>query len=129
PRDIDENRIADGGWRTAGNVLVPDPADNKADDDNTPAGDHFKGDGLTAYEEYRGFRVLEKRAAVHIRTNSGIKDLFVHNPDALPVNVFRTQSHLAVHEISESQYINNNTRIINFNYNIKTHHTDQKGGP
>jgi hypothetical protein len=129
PRDIDENQIADNGWDAEGGAHIPDPADNAADADNTPDGDHFNGDGLSAYEEYRGFRVTLNNVITHIRTNTIIKDLFVHNPDHLPLNLFREQSGLSVHEIIAAQYEANNRRIVNFNAvkNSKTHLVDQHG--
>ena len=126
PRDVDDNHIADGGWQSVGNVQVPDPEKNDVDEDNTPVGDQFRGDGFTTYEEYRGFHTITTGAA-HVRLHPDRKDLFVHNPEAMPLNLFRQQSGLVVHDISEGQYINRNTRHVNFNFNPKMHKTNQLG--
>jgi hypothetical protein len=126
PRDIDNNHIADGGWPAIGGVTVPDPANNKEDDDNTPNGDGYNGDGFTAYEEYRGFKTVTNGVA-HGRTNTARKDLFVHSADELSVNQFRQASGLVVHEISQAQYNGNGSRVVNFNSNPQTHNTDQLG--
>ena len=77
PHDIDENRIADGGWVITGGGLVDDPANNNEDEDDTPTGDSFKGDGLSTYEEYRGFKVLDGDDIVHTRTSYLKKDIFI----------------------------------------------------
>ncbi|MFL5741113.1 MAG: hypothetical protein ACJ75B_12900 [Flavisolibacter sp.] len=127
PRDIDENRIADGGWTAEGGVAIPDPASNQIDEDNLPLGDKFKGDGLTSYEEYRGFRIKKGDGITHIRTNPGVKDLFVFNANDLPLNLFREQSGLSVHEISEPQFESIHSRVVNFNFNQQTHTLNQKG--
>jgi hypothetical protein len=66
PRDDDENDIADA-W--------PHNAGNKTDDtDNTPGGAN-NGDGLSRYEEYRGFFI----GGSHIRTEADTKDLFIYD--------------------------------------------------
>ena len=44
PRDIDENKIADFGWRGIGNKAIPDPPSDTIDIENTPLGDGFPGD-------------------------------------------------------------------------------------
>jgi hypothetical protein len=121
PKDVDENRIADGGWTAEGNAHVNDPVHNTSDEDNTPVGDGFKGDGLTAYEEYRGFKVLSKGQVVHIRTNPAIKDLFIHNPKGLVLDLFRSASHLSVHEINANQFVDDSKRVINSNSNPELH--------
>ena len=51
PSDEDNNRVADC-WEDANGVRGKSPS---ADDDEQPLGDHDKGDGLTVWEEYRGF--------------------------------------------------------------------------
>lgn len=128
PHDIDENRIADGGWTAFGNVTIPDPADNKADTDGDPAGDAFAGDGLTTYEEYRGFKVAAREGKEHRRTNTGVKDIFIRNENNLPVGLYETISDLDVHQITEAQYNGDDKRVVNFNFNAATHlSVDQKG--
>lgn len=121
PHDIDENRIADGGWTSTGDVDVPDPADNKADTDDKPTGDSFKGDGFTNYEEYRGFSISTKAGIVHRRTNNEVKDIFIRNKNKLPIGLYDDISGLDAHEITEAQYISDEKRQVNFNFNKTTH--------
>ncbi|MBX3744736.1 MAG: hypothetical protein KF833_05455 [Verrucomicrobiae bacterium] len=52
-----------------------------ADDDDQPTGDGQKGDGFSAYEEYRGFRVNRR----HVSTDPAVKDLFIRNLNKGPV--------------------------------------------
>lgn len=128
PHDIDENRIADGGWTAKGGVAVPDPADNKIDEDDNPKGDEFKGDGLTTYEEYRGFKISTKKGAIHQRTNTDVKDVFIRNESDLPIGLYEKVSKLDVHQITEAQYISDEKRFINFNFNKTTHlNFEQRG--
>ncbi len=128
PHDIDENRIADRGWTSTGEVDVPDPADNKADVDDKPTGDSFKGDGFTSYEEYRGFKVSTKAGIVHQRTNSEVKDIFIQNESPMPIDLYVDISGLDVHEITTEQYISHEKRFVNFNFNKTTHlNYEQRG--
>lgn len=136
PYDIDENHIPDIGWITN----MPDPGPAIADRDATPiAIDGFLGDGLTNYEEYRGFKTRQKKTLtteiegaegkedVHVRTNPQIKTVFIHNPNDLPIDKFRTATNLEVFEISEPQYVSKNIRVVNFNFNPLSHVVDQMG--
>jgi hypothetical protein len=127
PRDVDENRIADGGWRTQGNVLIKDPVNPQDDDDNQLPGDGYPGDGLSNYEEYRGFLTDGNL----IRTNTRNKDLFINNPNGFNLQTFRaalsggagkSKAGVDVHEIRKSDYVDNQTREINFNYNPRLHY-------
>jgi|CXWL01.1.fsa_nt_gi hypothetical protein len=127
PHDIDENRIADGGWTATGGVLVPDPANNNEDEDDTPVGDAFKGDGLSTYEEYRGFKVMDGDAIGHLRTNHLKKDIFVRNESGLDLGTYTKVSGLQVHEINEKQYVDDKTRVVNPNFNPTTHIVNQMG--
>lgn len=65
------NWLPDAGWRDYEGVLIPDLNLSSADSDPTPAG-LVPGDGLHAFEEYRGFVV----SGLHQRTNPQRKDLF-----------------------------------------------------
>ncbi len=121
PHDIDENRIADGGWTAKGGIAVPDPADNKIDEDDNPKGDEFKGDGITNYEEYRGFKISTKGGEIHQRTNIDVKDIFIRKETDLPIGLYEDVSKLDVHTITEAQYISDEKRFINFNFNKTTH--------
>jgi hypothetical protein len=98
PFDADENHIPDRGWDSVWTALVraaipagwalpleADPADPKSDTDPRPAS-NFAGDGLAAYEEYRGF--LSRKN--HVRLSQGLKELFIYDPDGLAANAFYT---------------------------------------
>jgi hypothetical protein len=139
PYDIDENQIPDAGWMTFNNITVPDPLHKNADEDETPRGDGFNGDGLTNYEEYRGFKTLQLKVEVtggtavqvwepeHARTNHMTKNIFIHNRNRLDISLYKTATGLEVFEISEPQYQSNKIRVVNFNFNPNTHVADQKG--
>ena len=83
PLDANGNWIADGGWKaTANGLVIATIADSglakQADEDDTPvvSGDPplgLIGDGLTNFEEYRGFAVRGE----HRRTNPFKKDVFI----------------------------------------------------
>jgi hypothetical protein len=125
PRDVDENRIADNGWRSTGNAGVNDPENPRGDDDTQLSGDGYPGDGLSNYEEYRGFFIKGK----HIRTEIANKDLFIHNPDKFNLANFeealsdtRGIFRVNIHQIDEKEYISNTVREINFNYNPNLHY-------
>ncbi len=128
PQDIDENRIADGGWASTGGVVVNDPADNKIDEDDKPTGDSFKGDGFTNYEEYRGFKISTNAGVIHQRTNYEVKDIFIRKEGNLPIDLYANISELDAHEITEAQYISDDKRFVNFNFNRTTHlNFEQRG--
>jgi hypothetical protein len=143
PRDVDENRIADNGWMNReGTKLLPDPPFMKNDDDNLPEGDKVNGDGLTNYEEYRGFMYLKATTVktgtevvmmdkpTHVRTNHEIKTVFVRNndPDVLKTDLYKEISGLEVIDINAVQYFSDEIRIVNFNYNtVDAHLVDQLG--
>ena len=146
PVDIDENNIPDNGWLIPFttddkgkivNAKFPDyNVGNEIDTDDKPTGDKFHGDGLSLYEEYRGFMVKEE----HRRTDPSKKDLFVNNDDGLPVESFIKATTIPVHQINSTQYSSldqkyfdknlkktkHNRRFINFNHSI-AHVTNQKG--
>lgn len=141
PHDLDENQIPDNGWisKTEPHIPndkmeteVPDPLTNNIDEDNFPEGNKTHGDGLTAYEEYRGFMVLSGKNTLHIRTDYKKKDLFIYNRNGLDISLFRTITSLNVHEINEENMLpdskNELARVVNFNYKIgsPTHTTNQK---
>jgi hypothetical protein len=108
PLDANNDWIADAGWR-AGNTLVADSGDDVDDVDFIVVQTTQQGDGLTRFEEYRGFVVKGQ----HMRTDPGIADLFITSnlPEGLgfavnlPINVWEVWSG----EIATD-------RAINFNY-------------
>jgi hypothetical protein len=80
PKDDNVNHIADI-WEK----LFPIGSyDAKADDDLYPIGDNSLGDGLSLYEEYRGFWIQGR----HEYTSPIQKDLFVFDRDELGTGDF-----------------------------------------
>jgi len=140
PRDDNGNDIADRAPQDKYKVLFvrwTAPADE--DEDDTPHNDNHKGDGLTNYEEYRGFIVgkelINKR---HIRTDINNKDVFIYDKDNLGTGPF-ISSGLTRHFIPGPEFYNGNSnhdrdeppdpedsQVINFN---RTSHSggDQHG--
>jgi hypothetical protein len=112
-----------------------------ADVDAEPKGNGMAGDGLTAFEEYRGlmtrggdcgepsqtFEIYGMYAEgeevsfpgwsdEHIRSAPHQKDLFVHTPDPELVALlgnFAWSSGLSVHPICKPHYVDDDTRIVN----------------
>jgi hypothetical protein len=115
PMDEDNNLMADGLEEYSGRQ-------SGADDDAEPRGNGMAGDGLTVFEEYRGFLINATACSdtllnQHVRTSPRSKDVFVHtlDPDYVQVlPLFAWSSGLAVHGICEPQYVDNDTRIVNF---------------
>ncbi|WP_141591716.1 hypothetical protein [Myxococcus sp. AB056] len=97
-----------------------DPAwANKADSDDSEKlpdglGDGHAGDGLTLYEEYRGFFLNGQ----HVRTLPTEVDYFLRNEIgtfAEPgINLFQNLTKLKVHKLAHTE-INTDTRVINQN--------------
>jgi hypothetical protein len=128
PKDANDNFIADG-WEKKNGVSGKRA---EADDESSPEGDGHPGDGLTLFEEYRGF--MEN--GTHIFGDLKKKDLFICNKIGamaeLGISKFEEISELAVHsklkpggrsgpaELEES-------RIINRNYTHRAHIVDQHG--
>jgi hypothetical protein len=115
PLDDDHNLMAD--------VLLPVYAgDPKQDLDDTPAGDGTPGDGLTLFEEYRGFVTLDAACNPgagdrYLRTAPTRKDLFVHSPDPLLARLalrFAGATDLAVHCIRARHFVSPEKRVVNF---------------
>ncbi len=121
PKRAFDSHVADA-WKKQLGVAGPD----NADDENAPVGDGAKGDGLTLYEEYRGFY----EAGSHIEGDPKKKDFFVNLNDAwiaLPgVVKFRSLTGLKVHflftraEFPES-------RVMNANHDRGAHIVAQHG--
>lgn len=110
PRDDNGNDIADSAPQDAAGAAAT------TDGDAAPAGDGTNGDGLTNYEEYRGFVVgggaVAKR---HVPTDVARKDVFVYDEDNLGTGDF-AQSGLTIHILRDPDLYNGNAnRVINFN--------------
>jgi hypothetical protein len=90
--------------------------DPDADLDGSPGGDGTAGDGLTAYEEHRGFIVGGgSQPKEHVRTDPAVKDVFVHDRDNVGTGHFG-QSGLAVHVLRDPVlYGGDDRRVVNFN--------------
>jgi hypothetical protein len=111
--------------------------DDKYDEDPKPAGDiRFKGDGLSLYEEYRGFVEDGK----FFRTDPTKKDLFIYYmtkgraegtsgvPEAClmaALERFKKASGLDVHYRLRQGEWQADTRVINFNHSYHSHIADQ----
>lgn len=119
PKRADGDLIA-MNWRVSRNV--GDKSDH-ADDEEKPVGDGNAGDGLTLYEEYRGF--LEN--GMHIEGDPFRKDYFVLNlagGTLTPgIRLFGKLTGLAVHDRFTPGELNRN-RIINANHS-SSHRVDQ----
>lgn len=110
PYDSDGNTIADA-WEKENHIQGKSL---DTDEDAEPQGDGHNGDGLTVWEEYRGFLEDGK----HIRTNPQQKDLFICDTyggrSKRGINRFAALTKLAVHdkltleELSPSRVINRN---------------------
>lgn len=126
PRDVDENHIADKGWKSIGNKHNKDPVKNDEDKDAAPTGDGSKGDGLTNYEEYRGFKVAKPKVQ-HTRTNITKKDLFIWNEGSFDLATFKSATSLQTHEVNKDQ-LSVSSSIYYINFNDGTAHDIYQGG-
>lgn len=121
PKDDDEDHVADA-WAEQMEI-----EENAADDNDANPGKRFKGDGLSVYEEYRGFIVQGK----HLRLDPKVKDLFVWDPDNLlprsniPAGAFgpMRMHRVFAEEIKTQQGAQ--YRIINLNFDPDRHVVDQ----
>ena len=110
PKDDNNNHIADV-WEQG----LTGSLNATSDDDDQPKGDKDTGDGLSLYEEYRGFRI----SGQHHVTDPRIKDLFVHDFDHLGLGYFRA-SGLKVNLVDYNEFAavpsaDRNPWVINFN--------------
>jgi hypothetical protein len=111
PRDDNDNDIADSA-KSWDNVSLDKKKDNSTapadeDEDESPSNTN-KGDGLTNYEEYRGFIVKSGVNKIHKRTNINKKDIFIYDKDNLGTGYFNA-SGLIIHLIHGPDYYNGNS--------------------
>jgi hypothetical protein len=96
-----------------------------ADDDAEPVGNGSNGDGLTLYEEYRGFSVQGN----HVRTDPRRKDLFICDRTGgwatSGIGLFQNSSNLEVHLLDNTEL--GDDRVINKNRGVGPHVVDQHG--
>jgi hypothetical protein len=123
PQDENGNRIADAWERERGVSGKP----GEADDETEPPGNGFPGDGLTLYEEYRGFAVQ----GAHVSTEPKRKDLFVADDTdgsaAGPgIDLFEQASGLKVWKLTPEE-LDRRERIVNRNRVAGPHLVDQHG--
>lgn len=110
------------------NVFLKGLGNLKDDDDSEddPVGDHFKGDGLVLYEEYRGFMEGDHWTAGDPKK----KDVFVLNqmrelPQSLRgIEVFENATGLKVHSKLKDNQVNG-PMMINFYCTACPHKVDQ----
>ena len=110
PQDEDDNYIADQ-WQREQHLSS---CDGLEDEDYKPEG-ATKGDGLSLYEEYRGFMIMSK----HERLNPRKKDLFIYDPDQLVENSFfeKAVDPIKVWYVRKEQihaFDSNNSRVVLF---------------
>jgi hypothetical protein len=105
PLDEDNNLMADALQEFRG-------LDSGVDDDAEPVGNGMRGDGFTAFEEYRGFLVsvdfcVGAKPGRHGRGSPTRKNLFVRTPDPdllRGLHAFQRASGLMLSHICEDQY-------------------------
>jgi len=121
-RPDDDTKIADA-WKTqAGVAELGDDTDH----DESPRGDGYYGDGLTLYQEYRGF--FKKGA--HFRGDPKQKELFVRDETGRGntrrgIRLFEQKTELKVHYELEADELGAD-RVINVNH--KTAHAELQHG-
>jgi hypothetical protein len=122
PKRKPGSRIPDALRQNAGIGDLPDDDDGETD----PQGDGFAGDGLTLYEEYRGFY----ENGEHIRAHPKQKDLFLVDEIGGRAKLgnarFARETGLRVHhELWRTEL--RDPRIINVNHMEGPHRVDQHG--
>ena len=96
------------------------------DSENYPVGNGFKGDGLTLYEEYRGF----KSGNLWTDCDPTKKELFVVNtiggdPDTWNgITIYEKASKIKVFRYTRKSQVDRG-QVINFNHSARPHVVDQ----
>jgi hypothetical protein len=122
PLDNNNNHVADKYER---DFYIPGNKAANSDEDFIPEGDKNRGDGLTLYEEYRGFMTKGNK---HVRSDPAKKTLFIYNkvPHAKAgIDLFKTQNRIEVFELDKEEQMNP-SRVINYNHR-HAHKVDQHG--
>jgi len=118
-------------------------ADPGEDNDPRPEADGYPGDGLTNYEEYRGFLVggtsyrvemvngseelvAHKNDRIHIRTDPRVKDVFIYNEYQDDISWVRG-TQLKPHQIFDTNFLGGSGSMI-VNYNHGRHHGGEQNG-
>ena len=96
PADTNSNSIADAWFGDVGPGNSNSPTD---DNDNAPALGRTAGDGLSRYQEYRGFII----AGSHERTSPLQKDIFIYDEDNILLGQFSVVG-LTTHLIGASEW-------------------------
>ena len=114
PRDDDGNHVADA-WERQMNVQ----GTRDADEDRVPGQDRT-GDGLTYFDEYRGFVVVEGGVKVFRRFDPKRKELLVVDPDGIFDSALWEQaSGIVAHKLDDSLIAGGEdpeaSRVVNFN--------------
>lgn len=84
PKDENQNHVADA-WEQAQGVWGRNLPENW-DDDDQPAGQAGNGDGISLYEDYRGFFFGRR----HERLAPGFKHLFVYDRDGYVLEALKS---------------------------------------
>lgn len=119
PKRQPNSKIADR-WKELSGVSDEDASDAET----APEGDGHPGDGLTLYEEYRGF--FER--GEHTEGSPVFKDLFVRNRAMFAtlggIALFARETGVEVHyRLTDSEFPTN--RVINSNFGAGPHSVDQ----
>ncbi|MGC9973216.1 MAG: hypothetical protein ABSE56_21785 [Bryobacteraceae bacterium] len=122
PMRSDSSLIADVWKKDHGVEGLADVSDNETD----PNGDGSAGDGLTLYEEYRGF-IIDGQ---HVEGDPKKKDYFIVNTAGWSylsgLKMFQNLSGLAVHYLLKQTEMPL-SRVINPNHDQGAHIVDQHG--
>jgi hypothetical protein len=120
PKRAADSKIADA-WKKLQSVTGPDDSDF----DNIPAVPAHTGDGLTLYEEYRGFYVKGQ----HVEGDPAKKDLFVLDTTGFVdggLNKFEKESKIIIHRLDKGE-MDEQTHLINQNRAKGPHLVAQHG--
>lgn len=119
PLDDNDNHIADEAVAWDYSSLDVGPGTTHAvndDNDDTPTGSAEPGDGLSRYEEYRGF----KYNSGYVRTSIEHKDVFIRDSDSIGIGYFTALSYHAHSSLQSGEWDANHK--INFNNSTGHNH-------